>query len=122
MNDMKRFVYILMITILGMGLLTGCSIDIATDDLVAPTTTAKVQADTEIQTSDGMFECEGHTYKYRLEISGAMPNSDAETTLVYLSNIEPITFEQAWKASGLSSNTDDYFDVEDAVFVEQIMG
>ena len=34
-----------------------------------------------------------------------------------LSNIKEITFDQAWKASGLSSNMNDYFDVEDAKFV-----
>ena len=28
------------------------------------------------------------------------------------------TFEQAWKAAGFSSNTADYFAVEDAVLVE----
>lgn len=32
--------------------------------------------------------------------------------------IEDITFEQAWKASGLSSNMDDYFDIDEAVLVE----
>ena len=30
---------------------------------------------------------------------------------------EDITFEQAWKAAGFSSNMDDYFDVEVAKFV-----
>lgn len=38
-------------------------------------------------------------------------------TFVFLSNIENITFEQAWKASGFSSNTNDYFKAEDAKFV-----
>jgi hypothetical protein len=47
-----------------------------------------------------------------------MPNAAASTTFVYLSNIESITYEQAWKASGLSSNTEDYFSVEEAVLVE----
>ena len=37
---------------------------------------------------------------------------------IYLSNISDISFEQAWKASGLSSNTDDYFSLEEAVLVE----
>ena len=32
-------------------------------------------------------------------------------------SIKDITFEQAWKASGLSSNMDDYFKEEDAKFV-----
>ena len=37
--------------------------------------------------------------------------------LFFLSNIENITFDQAWKAAGFSSNMDDYFDVEGAKFV-----
>lgn len=68
--------------------------------------------------SDGTWECDGHTYKYRLEISGRMPNAAVDSTFVYLSNVDTITFEQAWKAAGLSSNSEDYFAVEDAVLVE----
>ena len=40
-----------------------------------------------------------------------------DSTFVYLSNIEDISFDQAWKAAGLSSNMDDYFDRKDAVLV-----
>lgn len=69
---------------------------------------------------DGTWELDGITYKYRLEITGRMPNASADTTFVYLSNLEAITFEQAWKSSGYSSNTADYFAVEDAVFIEVI--
>lgn len=68
--------------------------------------------------SDGTWETDGHTYKYRLELSGRPPKAIKDVTFVYLSNIENITYEQAWKAAGLSSNTDDYFDVEEAVLVE----
>ena len=67
---------------------------------------------------DGTWEYEGHIYQYRLEIGGRMPNAAVDTTFVYLSNLETITFEQAWKAAGFSSNTADYFTVEDAVLVE----
>ena len=69
------------------------------------------------QNSDGTWECEGNTYKYKLEITGRMNNATCDTTFVYLSNIEEITFEQAWKGSGLSSDMNDYFDIEDAVLV-----
>ena len=68
--------------------------------------------------SDGTWQCEGHTYTKRLEISGRMPNAAVDSTFVYLTNLEDITFEQAWKAAGLSSSTDDYFSPEDAVLVE----
>lgn len=33
-----------------------------------------------------------------------------------------VSFEEAWKASGLSSNSNDYFKAEDAVFVAAKMG
>ena len=66
---------------------------------------------------DGTWTLDGITYKYRLEITGRMPNATSDTTFVYLSNLETITFEQALKSSGYSSNTADYFVVKDAVFV-----
>ena len=58
-----------------------------------------------------------YTYKYRIEITGRLHNAVKDTTYILLTNIEGITFEQAWKASGLSSNLDDYFDPADAVFI-----
>ena len=73
---------------------------------------------TYAEMSDGTWECDDNTYEYRLEISGKMPNADKDTTFVYLSNLKEITFEQALKASGISSNLDDYFDGKDAVLVE----
>lgn len=68
--------------------------------------------------SDGTWEYDGHTYKFRLEISGRMPNAVKDSTYVYLSNIENISFQKAMMASGLSSNTEDYFTIEEAVLVE----
>ena len=67
---------------------------------------------------DGTWQVDGHTYQYRLEIKGRMSNAAVDSNFVFLSNIETITFEQAWKAAGFSSNTADYFAVEDAVLVE----
>ena len=58
-----------------------------------------------------------YTYKYRIEITGRLHNAVKDTTYILLTNIEGITFDQAWKASGLSSNMDDYFDPADAVFI-----
>ena len=46
-----------------------------------------------------------------------MDNAEKDSTFIFLSNIENITFDQAWKAAGFSSNMDDYFDVEVAKFV-----
>lgn len=67
---------------------------------------------------DETWQADGNSYQYRLEITGRMPNAATDSTYVYLSNIEDISFEQAWKASGLSSFLDDYFSAEDAVCVE----
>ena len=68
--------------------------------------------------SDGTWFCEGQSYRYRLEISGTLPNATRGITFVYLSNLKEISFEQAWKAAGLSSFTGDYFRPEEAILVE----
>lgn len=67
--------------------------------------------------SDDTWKTDHHTYQYRLEITGRMPNASKDSTYVFLSNMQDITFEQAWKASGLSSSMNDYFQEEDAVLV-----
>ena len=41
-----------------------------------------------------------------------------DSTYVYLSNIDNMPFERAYKASGISSSTADYYSVEEAVFVD----
>ena len=69
------------------------------------------------ETLDGEWVSDGYTYKYRLEITGRMNNDAKSTTYIVLSNTEDITFNQTWKASGLSSNMADYFDPADAVIV-----
>jgi len=46
-----------------------------------------------------------------------MNAAESDSTFIYLSNQESIPFDQAWKASGLSSNMADYFDEADAKFV-----
>ena len=73
---------------------------------------------TYYEMNDGTWMCDDYTYKYRLEISGRMPNAAVDSTFVYLSNIEEIPFERAYMAAGLSSYTEDYFQPEDAVLVE----
>lgn len=67
--------------------------------------------------SDGTWRTEGQTYRYCLEVTGRLHSAARDSTYRILSNRDGITFDQAWKASGLSSNTADYFAVEDAVFV-----
>ena len=63
------------------------------------------------------WQTDEHAYKYRLVITGRMNGAAQDSTFVYLSNLEEITFEQAWKAAGLSSNSEDYFAPEEAVLV-----
>ena len=70
------------------------------------------------QMKDGTWQCDGYAYRYRLEICGRMPNAAGDSSFVYLSNIEEISFEQAYKAAGISSDSEDYFLPEDAVLVE----
>ena len=68
--------------------------------------------------SDGTWQANGIVYRDRLEIRGRLPNAAADSVYVYLSNIGEISFERAWKASGLSSDLGDYFDPTDALLVE----
>ena len=71
---------------------------------------------THYEMSDGTWHTDSHTYAHRLELTGRLPSAAADTTFIFLSNI-PISFDQAWKAAGLSSNLDDYFTPEEAVLV-----
>ncbi len=67
--------------------------------------------------SDGTWKTDNHSYKYKLVLKGRLSNSIKDTTYIILSNTKNITFQQAVKASGLSSNTNDYFEIENAVIV-----
>ena len=73
---------------------------------------------TYYQMTDGSWMCEGYSYAYRLEVGGRMPNAAKDSTFTYLSNIEEITFEQAYKAAGTSSYSGDYFSPDEAVLVD----
>lgn len=77
---------------------------------------------TYYQNTDGTYQYHGYFYKYRLAITGRMPNAKADTTYVYLSNIEDISFERSMWASGLSSSLEAYFPPEEAVLVEIYTG
>jgi len=83
-----------------------------------PADTIKGNLKTYYGMPDGTWKMDEYTYKYRLEISGRMNNAAKDSTFVYLSNVESITFDEAWKAAGFSSNTEDYFAIEEAVLVE----
>lgn len=72
---------------------------------------------TYYEMSDGTWKTDTCAYRYRLEITGRNAAAVKDSTFVFLSNRTDITFEQAWKASGFSSNTADYFKEKDARFV-----
>lgn len=98
-----------------------CLIGCANTKDTAPANTplsATVSAKAYQSADDGTFICDGISYAYRLEITGKLNNSENDVTFVYLSNFPEITFDKAWKASGLSSDTNDYFSKEDAVLIE----
>lgn len=102
------------ILLLAMLLLPGCG--------KTPETVENVTTDylTYERLSDGTFRAGDVVYQHRLEITGTMPNTNTQVTFVYLTNLENITFDQAVKASGVGSNTDDYFSPDQAVLVDWI--
>ena len=108
---MKRMVLVLICILLAIPL-SGCAKKAAVKN------TIKGNMKTYCEMTDGTWMCDELSYKYRLEINGRMPNAAVDSSFVYLSNIKEITFEQAYKAAGISSNSDDYFSPEEAVLVE----
>ncbi|MBE6635739.1 MAG: immunogenic protein [Ruminococcaceae bacterium] len=108
---MKRLIT-LTVALLLIFILIGCN------NTPKPVKTVEGNINTYHKMSDGTWQYDGHTYQYRLELSGRMPNADKDTVYVILSNSDDITFEEAIMASGFGSHTDSYFEVEDAVFVE----
>ena len=71
--------------------------------------------------SNMTYKTDEYTYKYRLKITGRVHASKYDTTYVYLSNISDISFDRAWKASGLSSYLGSYFDESEAILVDIIV-
>ena len=110
---MKKIISLLLLVTL---LLAGCS-QAKEPEVV---NTIRTDLKTYYELSGGTWECDGHVYKYKLVITGAMPNTETSSTFTYLSNIENISFDRAYKAAGVSSNANDYFPVEDAVLVNWI--
>ncbi len=108
---MKRIILMLLCILLAINF-SGC------EKKAAVKNTIEGNMKTYCEMTDGTWMCDDHLYKYRLEINGRMPNAAVDSSFVYLSNIENITFDQAYKAAGISSNSDDYFSVEEAVLVE----
>ena len=108
---MKRIVSVLLCILLAVTV-SGCT------QKATVKNTIEGNMRTYCEMTDGTWTCDGHVYQYRLEISGRMPNAASDSSFVYLSNIEEITFDQAYRAAGISSDSDDYFSPEKAILVE----
>lgn len=123
--EKRQIEFIIIITVFAMFCLCGCSQKEPsvvktyekTDSEQAASNDEPVILVKHYEMSDGTWKTDEYTYQYRLEITGRMSNAVKDTTFIFLSNTEDITFGQAWKAAGFSSNMDDYFDVEVAKFV-----
>ena len=66
---------------------------------------------------DGIWVWIGNAYLYRLELTGKGAGTEKQTTFLVLSNRKDVTFDEVWKAE-FSSNTEDYFAIEETVLVE----
>lgn len=111
---MKRYLKILFSVLTATYLLAGCA---SKTNNIKINSTIEGDFKTYYEMSDGTWSCDNQSYKYRLVISGRMPNAEIDSTFVFLSNLEDISFEQAFMASGFSSNMEDYFEHEEAIFV-----
>ena len=108
---MKRILSVMLCVLLAAAFF-GCAKKVAVKN------TIEGNMKTYYEMTDGTWKCDDRVYKYRLEINGRMPNAAVDSTFVYLSNIEEITFEQAYRAAWVSSDMNDYFSPDDAVLVE----
>lgn len=69
--------------------------------------------------ADGTWSAGGNNYKYKLQLTGRLPNSSADITYVVLSNTTLLSFETVSK-SFLSSSSTDWLDAKKACVVQII--
>lgn len=67
-------------------------------------------------------DVEALRYLYRIVLHDTMPNAEVDSNYIILSNRNDITFHEAFMASGISSNMNDYFTRDEAVFVSSWAG
>lgn len=72
---------------------------------------------TYYEMSDGTWKIDNYVYKYCFALSGEVPGTNLVWEFTVLSNREDLTFEDAFWASGFSSNLSDYFSPEEARIV-----
>ena len=108
---MKRMIWMLLCVLLAIAV-SGCA------KKAAVRNTIEGNMKTYYEMTDGTWMCDHHLYRYRLEIHGRMPNAAEDSSFVYLSNMEEIPFDQAYRAAGISSHSEDYFSPEEAVLTD----
>ena len=106
-NIIKLFLVVITITII----FSGCfkyddmqGINIITTVYPLEYVTNKLYGENSVVNSIYPDGTDTNTYKYRLEITGRMPNAETDSFFIYLSNVKEITFDQAYKAAGISSD------------------
>ena len=72
---------------------------------------------TYYEMNDGTWKCDDITYQYRLELTGRMPNAEADSYYVVLTDNEDLTFENVSK-SLYSSLLEDSKIMEGSIIVE----
>lgn len=72
---------------------------------------------TYYEMNDGTWKCGNITYKYRLELTGRIPNAVQDSDYVILTNNDELTFTDVWK-SQYSSSLDDTKIMEGSIIVE----
>jgi len=147
MKCWKKLVGSAAMFVLLSGLLTGCgeseeigNADVQTEVSVVETFEKTTVTDpyeewimhTYYKLSDGTWsveivdneteDVETLSYQYRIVLHDTMPNAEVASNYIILSNRNDITFHEAFMASGLSSNMDDYFTRNEAIFVSSWVG
>lgn len=85
-----------------------------------PMTVFLGDARTDFSLGDGSWEENGLSYTSCTELIGCIPGTEKEASFTVLSNRD-ITFEEAWKASGLNAEATEFFDPKDAVIVKMTL-
>ena len=120
---MKRFLglVILMVLLTFVGCMRNKNTDLIVKEVYAVSEALESDDYTVLveyyEMSDGTWKTDKYSYKYRLVITGKDETAVKDTTYVFLSNLEEISFEQA-NRSVLSSGSSDFFNEEDAILVE----
>lgn len=68
------------------------------------------------ENEDGTFSTEDATYKYKIELTGTLPNASGKSKFTVLTNDRDVTFEEVAKST-YSSDSADFLDYNETVIV-----